>query len=309
MLEIIKEYYPRAEKIDEYNKKDINLRKDELEYWFDRVINKLPRTISNTNRLVEKYAYYNPEKVKNIKKLKEDIYETEKLLPEDLKSKISLFTKISEKIIYLINRIIDNINYRKNSDLKDEEINPKYGKKPKMSEENEAIYDYALEHPYDPNDITELKKFLMRVDIEGYRENAYQDINGIWPIGYGDTFGVKKGMTTTKEKAEKKLEENIKLASEPIVNYLQIASKNSGFPIYLTQQQFDALVSMAFNAGPGIVNRKIIVPYLSKGNYINAAKQIPYLTSDSNIGGLPTRRKLEIEYFWKNLDFIIKYIQ
>ena len=33
----------------------------------------------------------------------------------------------------------------------------RYGKKPQMSPENEAIYDYALEHPYDQENITELK--------------------------------------------------------------------------------------------------------------------------------------------------------
>lgn len=242
------------------------------------------------------------------KRLREDIYETEKLLPENLKSKISMFTKILEEIIYLINRIIDNINFKKNPDLKEEEkIDPKYGKRPKMSEENEAIYDYALEHLYAPNNVNELKKFLMRDDVEGYRSNSYKDINGVWTIGYGDTYGVKSGMITTKEQAEKKLERNIKLASEPIQNYIKIAEKNTGYSIPLTQNQFDSLVSMSFNAGPGTVNKKIIVPYLSKGDYINAAKQIPYLTSDSNIGGLLIRRKLEIEYFWKGLEFIINF--
>ena len=205
-------------------------------------------------------------------------------------------------------KIIDNIRYRfieLEEEPIPEEILEKYPKPQNMSKENEAIFDYAIRNLYDPNDITELKKFLMRDDIEGYSDKAYKDMNGVWTIGYGDTHGVKPGMITNKADAEIKLEENIKLASIPIINYLKMANKDGHHAIPLTQNQFDALVSMSFNAGPGIVNKKIIIPYLSKGDYIGASEQIPILTKDSQIGGLKVRRQLEIQYFFKSLDFII----
>ena len=77
--------------------------------------------------------------------------------------------------------------------------------------------------------------------FEGCRLVSYQDSGGVWTIGYGHTSGVYKGMTITQEQAEKYFHDDIK----PIEEYLN--SLNIG----LTQGQYDALVSFAYNIGLG----------------------------------------------------------
>ena len=43
--------------------------------------------------------------------------------------------------------------------------------------------------------------------FEGCRLKAYQDIVGVWTIGYGETLGVKEGDVWTQEYAEARLRE------------------------------------------------------------------------------------------------------
>jgi len=79
---------------------------------------------------------------------------------------------------------------------------------------------------------------------ENLRLEAYLCPAGVWTIGYGHTLGVKKGMTITREIAEKLLAEDI----APIERALNALGLN------LRQGQFDALVSFIFNVGIGLFN-------------------------------------------------------
>lgn len=76
---------------------------------------------------------------------------------------------------------------------------------------------------------------------EGCRLDAYLCPAGVWTIGYGHTAGVVKGMRVTQQQAENYLRQDCK-SSEKAVNAL---GKK------LNQNQFDALVSFAFNCGIG----------------------------------------------------------
>ena len=78
-------------------------------------------------------------------------------------------------------------------------------------------------------------------DFEGFRSKAYWD-NSQWTVGYG-TRG-SEGMTVTREQAEKMLMDALKATYEPIVN--DFCKKNNKQP---TQQQFDALLDLTYNAG------------------------------------------------------------
>lgn len=81
---------------------------------------------------------------------------------------------------------------------------------------------------------------------EGCRLSAYQCAAGVWTIGYGHTAGVKKGMTITQTQAETYLKQDC-AKFESYVNsaaYVPIIAN-------LNQNQFDALVSFAFNCGAG----------------------------------------------------------
>ena len=82
---------------------------------------------------------------------------------------------------------------------------------------------------------------------EGCRLAAYRCAAGVWTIGYGHTAGVHSGMTITQAQADAYLQQDI-VKFEGYVNnpaYVPITTN-------LNQNQFDALVSFAFNLGAGI---------------------------------------------------------
>lgn len=78
-------------------------------------------------------------------------------------------------------------------------------------------------------------------EFEGCRLTAYQDSVGVWTIGYGHTKNVKKGMAITKQQAEHYLIQDVEKAEKNVASFNHIYHWN--------QNQFDALVSFAFNIG------------------------------------------------------------
>ena len=82
--------------------------------------------------------------------------------------------------------------------------------------------------------------------FEGCRLSAYQCAAGVWTIGYGHTTGVKKGMTITQAQADTYLKQDCAKFENYVnsVSYVPITAS-------LNQNQFDALVSFAFNCGAG----------------------------------------------------------
>lgn len=80
--------------------------------------------------------------------------------------------------------------------------------------------------------------------FEGFRHKAYLDSVGIPTIGYGDTavFGVpvKLGETITKEVAEESLKDDVGSFE---------AAVNAAIKVPTTQNEFDALVCIAYNIG------------------------------------------------------------
>lgn len=78
-------------------------------------------------------------------------------------------------------------------------------------------------------------------EFEGCRLTAYRDPVGVLTIGYGHTKGVKVGQKITKEQAEEYLREDCKAAEAQVNKYQGKYQFN--------QNQYDALVSFAFNIG------------------------------------------------------------
>lgn len=76
---------------------------------------------------------------------------------------------------------------------------------------------------------------------EGCRLTAYKCPAGIWTIGYGHTLGVRKGNVITQDLADKFLQGDVE-KYETMVN-----AYNDRYQ--WTQNEFDALVSFAFNIG------------------------------------------------------------
>lgn len=83
---------------------------------------------------------------------------------------------------------------------------------------------------------------------EGLRLKAYQDSAGIWTIGYGSIIyenkkPVRKGDIITEQQADELIENEISAKSAKVNAALGNVSVN--------QNQFNALVSFAYNVGIG----------------------------------------------------------
>jgi lysozyme len=126
--------------------------------------------------------------------------------------------------------------------------------------------------------------------FEGLRLNAYQDIVGVWTIGYGHTAGVRSGQVISQAQAESFLRSDI-ASSENGVNDL--------VHVPLNQNQFDALVSFAFNLGVGALAKSTLLQLLNKGDYKGASGQFDLWVHAGGkvIQGLVNRRNAEQKLF------------
>jgi lysozyme len=106
--------------------------------------------------------------------------------------------------------------------------------------------------------------------FEGLRLKAYQDVAGVWTIGYGSTYHqdgrpVKKGdVLQTNQQADD-------LFTNTLHEYESAVNKNVKVP--LTQNQFDALVSFTYNTGIGALRSSTLLKKLNLANYSAAADQ------------------------------------
>lgn len=130
--------------------------------------------------------------------------------------------------------------------------------------------------------------------FEGCRLIAYQCSAGVWTIGYGHTVGVYKGMKITQKKAEAYLLQDVAKFEKYINNPSYVP-----FTAQLNQNQFDALVSFAFNLGQGNVKK------LCTGRTINqipSAMQQYCKAAGKTLPGLQRRRKAEAALYNKKVE-------
>lgn len=100
---------------------------------------------------------------------------------------------------------------------------------------------------------------------EGLRLKAYKDSVGVWTIGYGDTGpDVVEGLTITKEEAEERLKKRLREFEGYVLKYVRVG---------LTQNQFDALVSLVYNIGPTNFKDSTLLKKLNLSDYQGAADQ------------------------------------
>ena len=121
---------------------------------------------------------------------------------------------------------------------------------------------------------------------EGFRARAYLCPAGVWTIGYGHTKTARSGQIINEVGAEELLEEDLKIY-EAAVNYQVKVS--------LTQNQFDALVSFAFNCGTGALQHSTLLRKLNQGNYHATANEFrKWVRAGGKIlPGLVNRREQE----------------
>ena len=106
-------------------------------------------------------------------------------------------------------------------------------------------------------------------EFEGKRLAAYDDGVGVWTIGFGtikypNGVRVKKGDTCTLEQAKEYMRHDL-IEFEHTVN--------SSVKVPLNQNQFDALVSLAYNIGSNAFKSSTLVKKVNTGDYRGASDQ------------------------------------
>lgn len=97
---------------------------------------------------------------------------------------------------------------------------------------------------------------------EGFRATQYLDVAGLPTIGYGHLIKPHESFTTIKEaQASALLAKDITSAESAVNKYVKVK---------LTQNQFDALVSFAFNVGNGAFANSTMLKRINEGKYIEA---------------------------------------
>jgi lysozyme len=121
---------------------------------------------------------------------------------------------------------------------------------------------------------------------EGFKGNAYQDIVGIWTIGFGTTAGVKKGQTIDPVKALQRKLDDVKKFEGALKQCVKVP---------LHQHEYDAYLSLAYNIGPTAFCNSTLVRRLNEEKYDLACREI--LRWDKAGGkavrGLTLRREAE----------------
>lgn len=132
-------------------------------------------------------------------------------------------------------------------------------------------------------------------DREGLRLKAYDDGGGVWTIGWGHTKGVKKGQVINTATAEKFLKSDL-AEFEGAVDAL--------VKVELTQNQYNALVSFAFNVGVAAFRKSTLLKVLNAGDYGRVPNELSKWVKDNGktVQGLVKRRALEAAMFMDDAD-------
>lgn len=143
--------------------------------------------------------------------------------------------------------------------------------------------------------IDQMAVSLFGIDLicgfEGKRLVAYDDGVGVWTIGFGTTIypngtKVKKGDVCTESQAKEYMAHDLKKFELAV---------NAAVTVPLNQNQFDALVSLAYNIGTNAFKNSTLVKKLNAGDYRGAADQFDVWVNagGKRMQGLVNRRARE----------------
>lgn len=134
-------------------------------------------------------------------------------------------------------------------------------------------------------------------NFEGKRLVAYDDGVGVWTIGFGTTIypngtKVKKGDVCTEAQAKAYMAHDLKKFELAVNNAVNVS---------LNQNQFDALVSLAYNIGTNAFKNSTLVKKLNAGDIRGATNQFDVwiYAGGRRIQGLVNRRAKEKNIFSK----------
>jgi lysozyme len=140
--------------------------------------------------------------------------------------------------------------------------------------------------PIGPQDST----YRLIANFEQFSATPYQDAGG-WSIGYGHFMGAIPTMQSIlPEDAWNLLVTDTAKAARAVTE---------GVSVPLTQNQYDALVSLAYNIGNNAFLASTLLANLNAGDYAGAANQFPRwnLSQGKVLTALVDRRGLEKQLF------------
>ncbi len=164
---------------------------------------------------------------------------------------------------------------------------------------DEVVDDMGFKDPLDL-EVSESGKELIKVH-EQLKLKAYSIGDGMITIGYGhaERISVSKykiGDEISKEEANRLFEEDLKNASDGVDRIFK-QWKKDGNDIKVTQDMYNSLVSMTFNAGVGNIRKSDFIQHLKSGDYMKAGESIRTFAISKKFGGLEKRRKEESKLF------------
>jgi lysozyme len=135
---------------------------------------------------------------------------------------------------------------------------------------------------------------LLIKQFEGLELEAYQDIAGIWTIGYGHTESAQPGMRISEREAEELLKKDLRPREDAVTRLVSVS---------LNQNEFDALVSFVYNVGVGAFQGSTARKRLNRGDRVGAAEALTWWNKATVGGvlrvvtGLTRRRSAEAALF------------
>lgn len=125
---------------------------------------------------------------------------------------------------------------------------------------------------------------------EGRELKAYRCSAGVLSIGYGHTKGVKEGDEISASEAEQLLVEDLTAISDDLNRLVNVG---------VTEGQYIALLSLAFNVGASAVKKSTLLFHLNHRRYDEAAAEFDkWIYAGGKVSeGLKRRRAAERELF------------
>jgi lysozyme len=129
--------------------------------------------------------------------------------------------------------------------------------------------------------------------FEGCKLESYQDIVGVWTIGYGTTgTDIVKGLKWTQQQVDDRFKKDLAKFEKGV---------EAAVKVPLTSNQFSALVCFAYNVGIQAMAGSTLVKLLNSGKTAEAADQFLRWNKagGKEVKGLTRRREAERALFLK----------
>lgn len=261
-----------------------------LERKIDQLIYQLSTDSINENRII-----YQIEELKNHIHTKED---AEKVLDIVLRKVSNLNSLLRKRILKYI--IIFLLSFLTIAEIYDHIHSPEI-KKEVMEIKPQVINKFDVFSAHISKDGIQHIKNYEKLSLKAYKLGDNKITCG-W--GHAEPTSHSKyhiGHRITIETAEKLFRKDI-ITAESGVKRMLDDWKNEGYTINFTQQQFDVLVSLAFNMGVSGLRQTEFAKILKGGEIEEAGERIKTTGVSDSFAGLSVRREKEAEQFLANVN-------